>query len=68
MLAATRGKKMKDTTLLSLQTKREEAGSLLASAEARRRGDQGRVLEEINALNFFSVSGQIIRVFSYGHN
>ena len=35
LLAATRGKKMKDTTLLSLQTKREEAGSLLASAEAR---------------------------------
>ena len=35
LLAATREKKTKDNILLSLQTKKVEAGSLLASAEAR---------------------------------
>ena len=35
LLAATRGNRLKDTTLQSLKTKRGEAGSLLAGAEAR---------------------------------
>ena len=35
LLAATRGNRLKDTTLQSLKTKREEAGSLLAGAEVR---------------------------------
>ena len=30
------GRMMKDTTLLSMQTKREEAGSILAGAEGNR--------------------------------
>ena len=42
-MAATRGKKLKDATLLSLKTKRGEAGSLLAGAEARRRGAKGEL-------------------------
>ena len=35
LLAATRGNRLKDTTLQSLRTKRKEAGSLLAGAEIR---------------------------------
>ena len=52
MLRATRMKRTKDTTLLSLKTKREEAGSLLAGAEARERGTKA----EITALHLEQAS------------
>ena len=43
LLASTREKKTKDNTLLSLQTQKVEAGNILASAEARRRGTKAEI-------------------------